>query len=93
MAVHDPKYTMFKMTIKNKGMVNSCRKNDPWQWPEEAGNQHETHTHGNNQAFMEFSALTYALTHWGRVTHICVSKLNIIGSDNGLPPDRRQAII
>ena len=38
--------------------------------------------------FMEF-----ILTHWGRVTHICVSKLTIIGSDNGLSPDRRQAII
>ena len=33
------------------------------------------------------------LTHWGRVTYICVSKLTIIGSDNGLSPDRRQAII
>ena len=33
------------------------------------------------------------LTHWGRVTHICISKLTIIGSDNGLSPDRRQAII
>ena len=33
------------------------------------------------------------LTHWGRVTHICVSKLTIIGSDNGLSPRRRQAII
>ena len=33
------------------------------------------------------------LTHWGRVTHICVSKLTIIGSDNGLAPGRRQAII
>ena len=32
-------------------------------------------------------------THWGRVTHICFSKLTIIGSDNGLPPERRQAII
>ena len=32
------------------------------------------------------------LTHWGRVTHICVSKLTIIGSDNGLSPGRRQAI-
>ena len=30
------------------------------------------------------------LTHLGRVTHICTSKLNIIGSDNGLSPDRRQ---
>ena len=27
------------------------------------------------------------------MTHICVSKLSIIGSDNGLLPDRRQAII
>ena len=34
-----------------------------------------------------------ALTHWDRVTHICVSKLTIIGSDNGLSPDRRQAIV
>ena len=33
------------------------------------------------------------LTHWDRVTHICVSKLTIIGSDNGLWPGRRQAII
>ena len=33
------------------------------------------------------------LTHWGPVTHICVSKLTIIGSDNALSPGRRQAII
>ena len=33
------------------------------------------------------------LTHLGRVTHICVSKLTIIGADNGLSPGRRQAII
>ena len=33
------------------------------------------------------------LTHWGRVTHICVGYLTIIGSDNGLLPGRRQAII
>ena len=33
------------------------------------------------------------LTHWGRVTHICVSDLTIISSDNGLSPGRRQAII
>ena len=37
--------------------------------------------------------LISALTHWGRVTQICVSKINIIGSDNGLSPGRRQAII
>ena len=33
------------------------------------------------------------LTHWGRETHIWVSKLTIIGSDNDLSPGRRQAII
>ena len=33
------------------------------------------------------------LTHWGRVKHMCVSELTIIGSDNGLSPGRRQAII
>ena len=33
------------------------------------------------------------LTHWGRVTHICVSKLTIIGSDTGLSPDRGQDIL
>ena len=35
----------------------------------------------------------HSLTHWGRATHICVGKLTIIGSDNGLSPDRRQTII
>ena len=33
------------------------------------------------------------LNHWGWVTHICVSKLSILGSDKGLSPGRRQAII
>ena len=33
------------------------------------------------------------LTHWGRVTHICVGTLTIVGSDNGLSPERRQPII
>ena len=33
------------------------------------------------------------LTHWGRVMHICVTKLTNIGSNNGLSPGRRQAII
>ena len=35
----------------------------------------------------------HRLTHWGRVTHICVGNLTIIGSDNGVSPGRRQAII
>ena len=33
------------------------------------------------------------LTHWGQVVQICVCKLTIIGSDNGLSPGWRQAII
>ena len=34
-----------------------------------------------------------ALSHSGRVMHICVSKLTIIVSDNGFSPDWHQAII
>ena len=37
-----------------------------------------------------FSPPLSQLTHWGRATHIYVT---IIGSDNGLSPGRRQAII
>ena len=33
------------------------------------------------------------LTHWGRMTHICVSKLTISGLGDGLSPGRHQAII
>ena len=32
------------------------------------------------------------LTHWGRVTHKCISNLTIIGSENGLSPGRHQAL-
>ena len=43
--------------------------------------------------FIHILAAIAHLTHWGRVTHICIGKLTIIGSDNGLSPGRRQAII
>ena len=33
------------------------------------------------------------LTKWSRVTHMCVRKITIIGTDNGLSPGRRHAII
>ena len=33
------------------------------------------------------------IIHWGRVTHICVSKLTTIGLDKGLSPGRPQVII
>ena len=40
-----------------------------------------------------FCLVLDVFTHLGRVTHICVSNLTIIGWDNGLSPGRRQAII
>ena len=39
-----------------------------------------------------YSTYMSILTHWGRVTHICVGNLTIIGSDNGFSPGRHQAI-
>ena len=43
--------------------------------------------------FAKWQPFCLCLTHWSRVTHMCVSKLNTIGSDNGLSPGRCQAII
>ena len=48
---------------------------------------------GNSTENAHVSNRHNALTHWGRVTHICVSKLTIICSVNGLSPGRRQAVI
>ena len=42
---------------------------------------------------MSFLGHQDPLTHWGRVTHICVGNLTLIGPDNGLLPGGRQAII
>ena len=42
--------------------------------------------------FCRMWLLVFILIEW-RATHICVGKLTIIGSDNGLPPGRRQASI
>ena len=48
---------------------------------------------GHSTCICKWMNKTNLLTHWGRVTHICVGNLPTIGSDNGLSPDRRQAII
>ena len=50
-------------------------------------------TRHHNVALSQRNSRWNALTHWGQVMHKCVSKLTIIGSDNGLSPGRRQAII
>ena len=44
------------------------------------------------QKFMCYLHIS-SLSHWGRVMHICVGNLTIIGPDNGLSPGWRQAII
>ena len=51
----------------------------------DALNSGPLYSQGSNKGFI--------ITQWGRVLHICVNKLTIIGSDNGLSPGRRQAII
>ena len=51
----------------------------------------------SNAEILEYSVKVFViwlvLTHRGRVMHICISKITIIGSDNGLSPGRCQAII
>ena len=42
---------------------------------------------------LDYDIIYRLLIHLGRVTHICVGKLTIIASDNGLSPGRHQAII
>ena len=41
----------------------------------------------------KYICIVFASTRWGRLTHTFVSKLTIIGSDNGLWPGQRQDII
>ena len=45
------------------------------------------------QSQLSGSWKSHYISHWGRVTYICVSKLAIFGSDNGLSPGRHQTII
>ena len=47
----------------------------------------------HSASMSERVTIHWHLTHWGRVTHICVGNLTIIGPDNGLSPGRCQAII
>ena len=58
-----------------------------------ATNQHLGGPHCRDAFGNDRQVSRTVLTHWGRVTHICVSEIIIIGSDNGLSPGRRQAII
>ena len=48
---------------------------------------------GANSAARNSMGTPTPLTHWGWVTHICISKLTTIGSYNGSLPGWHQAII
>ena len=73
------------MLIDNKPQCNSIR----------------IHTFSLKKMHLKMSSVEWrpfcfgpsVLTHRGRVTHICVGKLTIIGSDNSLSLERRQVII
>ena len=71
-------------------LATICFKGSNWQYPStDSSNNMEL---GWEEAIKPKPMVTQ-LTHWGRVTHICVSKLNTIDSDNGLSPSGRQAVI
>ena len=75
-------YTLF-IRCATGGLRLTCQSSGP-VFPQE------------NRFCDSYSATGYpalVLTHWGRMAHICFGKLTIIGSDNGLSPVRRQAII
>ena len=73
-----------------------CAQINGWVNNREAGDLRHHRTH-YDIIVMHWESWTnnhrFCISHWGRVTHICLSKLTIIGSDNGLAPGRRQAII
>ena len=64
-----------------------CLQLQGWHWEDISH-----HCYDTMSVSREFMA-NLLLTHWGRVMHICVSKLTIIGLDNGLLPGWQQAII
>ena len=67
-----------------------------WHGPESIFCAPEKHQKTEVHFYLEDGwkmGIRHSLTHWGRVAHICVGDLTIIGSDNGLSPGRRQAII
>ena len=54
---------------------------------------HDRAFHRNIYITGKLMAVWLVLTHWGRVTHTYVTKLTIIGSNSGLSPGLRRAII
>ena len=57
------------------------------------GKYHNKNTYQLHHWFFTWGDYNDGLTHSGRVTHICIINLTIIGSDNGLSPGRHLAVI
>ena len=67
-------------------MVDECFFTDSSYWHRlHKTTLHLWHGQSSISRWMNWmQILSHDLTHWGCVTHICVSTLTIIGSDNGL---------
>ena len=91
------KNTLYQQTIGQRAEISfldALKVNNAYCNDDGKGNNSKTWRHyGTMESKNMFSWDNSLITHWGRVTHICVSDLTIIGSDNGLSPGRRQAII
>ena len=73
------------LRLQNVWLTNIRRNSTSRSWTDGA-------THSRYRARFVWSYRDL-LTYWGRVTHICIGKLTIIGSDNDFSPGQRQAII
>ena len=63
-----------------------------WAMSRRANAHQWTQTITQHMAVPHWIMTGLSLNHWGRMTHICVSKPPIICSNNVLSPGRRQAI-
>ena len=100
-------HILLRFNIKaEQNIPSSFSQYHGWWWPGDEMSQ-DIINHGIDPVLTEYSSnrstrinmwcasriCKISLTQWGQVTHICVSNLTTIGSDNGLSPGRHQAII
>ena len=98
-------FLVWKSLCFNSNFSEVCHQGSNWQYDSIGSNNGLVlnKRQALSERVMDYSVHLYPtfslkwvnveLTHWGRVTHICVNNLTIIGPDNGLSPGRRQAII
>ena len=93
-ALYSIKFNNISMQFISDGPIK--KKNQHW-FKERLGADHGTSRDLNQWCFSLSTHMgaiqPQCVMHWGRVTHLCISKITSIASDNGLVPSRRQAII